>query len=141
MTAATYDFKNVICTCGGFQIQGFAEGGTGITIDRNEDAWTTHIGGDGESARGKSNNRSGRVTLALLQTSPSNDVLQAFANADELGNAGTFPLLIKDLLGNTLVVAEQAWVVKEPTSEFGPEVGTREWILETGELVMNVGGN
>lgn len=138
--ALTYDFKQVIATYNGFQIQGFAEG-TGINAERNEDSWTMQIGADGEGTRSKSNNKGGRVTFTLMQSSASNDVLSAFAQTDELSNGGSGPLLIKDLSGRSLLVAEQAWVVKPPACEFGSEAGPREWILETDNLVMSVAGN
>lgn len=138
--AFTYDFKQVVCTFNGFQIQGFAEGGE-ISVERNEDAWTLQVGADGEGTRSKSNNKSGRITLPLQQSSASNDVLSAFADADELSNAGSGPFLMKDLSGRSLIVAEQAWIVKKPATNFGAESSPWEWVLETDNLVMSLGGN
>lgn len=138
--ALTYDFKQVVVIFNGFQIQGYAEGAE-VSIEYNEDMFTLQVGADGPGTRSKSNNESGRVTLPLMQSSPSNDVLSAFADADRLSNAGTGPLLIKDVSGRSLFTAEQAWIVKKPAANYGNEASAREWILETDVLIASLGGN
>lgn len=140
MAVKTYDPKQVILIVGGFQITGYAEG-TFVNIARREDAFTLHVGSDGEGVRSKSNNRSGTVTFHLLQSSHSNDILSAFAKADELTNAGIFPLMVKDGSGSSLYMAQSAWIKKIADSEFGKEAGAREWGLETDNLEAFVGGN
>ena len=139
--ARTYDPKQVAVIVGGSQISGFADGAF-VTVERNDDAFTLQMGTDGEGTRSKTNNRSGRVTITLMQSSPSNALLQAFADADEVSNAGTFPLLIKDnsSLG-TLFAAEQAWIVKKPSAGFDRAAGSREWILETDQLELLEAGH
>lgn len=140
MALKTYDFKQVAVIVGGRIVTGFAEG-TGVTVERNEDAWTLQVGAEGEATRSKSNNRSGRVTLTLQQASESNAILDAFRQADELSNNGLQPMLIKDNSGNSLYTAEQCWVVKAPSAAFGAESDSREWILETDALVIVEAGN
>lgn len=138
--AKTYDFKQVTVIVGGSIISGYAEG-TAISIERNEDAFTLEVGADGESTRVKSNNRSGIITLTLQQSSSSNDSLTQFALSDDLSNSGVFPTIIKDLNGTTLVTAAESWIRRLPTSEFGSDLSSREWVIETDKLVMTVGGN
>lgn len=140
MAAKTYDPSQVAIIVGGFQITGFADGSF-VTIARNADAFALYVGTDGEGTRAKSNNKSGRITLTLAQSSDSNAILSGIAAADELSNNGIVPVLIKDNSGVSLFAAETAWIVKSPDSEFGREVGTREWILETDNLAVFVGGN
>ena len=140
MAAKTYDPSKVQIIVGGFQITGFADG-TFLSVARNADAFALYLGTDGEGTRAKSNNKSGRITFTLAQSSDSNAILSGFALADELSNSGIVPVLIKDGSGNSLYSAETAWIVKFPDSEFGKEVGTREWILETDALAVFVGGN
>lgn len=137
----TIDPKLVIPTFLGIPLSGFADGAF-IKIERNADAFSLVVGSDGESARARSRNRSGRITLTLLQTSASNDFLSAAHRADEIGvPGGKGPFLVKDLAGTTLVSAPSAWIVKFPSTEFSRDVGSREWVFESGDIDMFVGGN
>lgn len=136
----TYDPKNVSLIVGGVTIKGYADG-TFINAERNEQAFNLKVGASGEGARAKSNNKSGKVTITLLQTSSSNDSLTAFAAADELSNTGVVPILIRDNSGRTLITALSSWVQKYANSEFGKEISNRVWIIETDELNIFVGGN
>ena len=121
-------------------ISGFADG-TFVTAERNEQAWNLKVGVDGEGTRAKNNNRSGKVTLTLMQSSSSNDYLSATAAADELSNAGALPLLIRDASGRTVISALTAWIQKYANGEFAKEVSQRQWVIETDELIMLVAGN
>jgi hypothetical protein len=136
----TYDPKNISLIVGGKIITGFGDA-TFITVERNEQAFNLKVGVDGEGARSKNNNKSGKVTFVLMQTSSSNDDMSALAAADELSNSGVVPLYMKDHNGTTLVGALSAWIQKLPNIEEAKEVSMRTWILETDELNMFVGGN
>lgn len=136
---AQYDPKKVLVIIGGAIMSGFSDGGL-VTVARNEDAWTLQVGTDGEGTRSKTNNKSGRITVPLMQSSPSNDVLSALAIADELSNGGVVPILIKDSNGTTVCGAKAAWIVKIPDAEYGREAGPREWILESHEIDIFLGG-
>ncbi len=136
----TYDPKLVLVTIGGNPIQGYADGAF-VSIVADEDAFTKVTGADGQTSRAKSNNTSARITITLKQTSPSNDVLNSIARADEIANAGVVPIQIKDLGGSTLFGAPDAWVAKKPDSEFSKEVGDRVWMIDTGSGNYEVGGN
>lgn len=135
-----YDPNLVTVICGAKIIQGFGDG-TIIQVERNEQAFTLKVGVTGEACRARSRNRSAKVTLTLLQSSSSNDDLSDFALLDETTGAGTFPFLLKDADGTTLVSAVTAWVQKFPNAEYAKDVSQREWVIETDELLMYVGGN
>lgn len=139
MTTRTYDPALVNISFSGLPLGGFAPD-TFLQVERNEDGFTLMVGAGGEAARSQSRNRSGRVTLTLLATSQTNDVLSAIANADELGGTGVGALFIKEFNGTTLVLAESAWIMKQPTIERGAEVTTVEWVFECEELTMFAGG-
>ena len=138
----TYDPAQVTIIFAGIPISGKGEA-TFLGAERNEDAWALQVGADGEATRAKSNNRSGRVTITLIQSSLANDALSAIANVDERtpGGDGIGPLLIKDLSGRTLIAAESAWIVKQAPVEFAREASEREWMIETDNLEIFVGGN
>lgn len=138
MAARTYNPKEIIIIVGGFQLSGYADGAF-VTVERKEDMFNLQIGADGEGVRSKSNNQSGSINIKLLQSSASNEILSSFAKLDELSNAGTFPILVKDTSGTSLYSAESAWIKKIAPSEFGKEAGSREWEIETDNLQTFVG--
>lgn len=116
---------------------------TFVTVERNEDAFTLQVGADGESTRSKSNNRSATITLTLLQGSAANAQLSAIHALDQATPAGdgVLPLLVKDNSGNSLHLAEKAWIRKAPASAYGRESDVREWVFETANLVDAPAGN
>lgn len=138
-TIKTYDPKQIVVTFGGRQITGFADG-TFVTVRRNADAWSLQMGTDGEGTRSKSNDNSGQVEISLMQSSLSNDFLSSIAISDQVANAGLLPLLVKDVNGNFLATAEQAFIKKLPDSEYGREATNRSYIIETDNLVLFLGG-
>ena len=140
MGLKTYDPKQVTLVIGTHTVTGYMDG-TFINASRNEDAFTTVVGADGEVTRVKSNNKSGRITATIKQSSDSNDVLSAILAADELGNAGIVPILIKDLKGRTLGAAARAWGVKMAEIVYSKGVEGRAWIFESDEFLPFVGGN
>lgn len=136
-----YDSASVFVVVGGVPITGFAPD-TRVLVARNVDAFTLQVGSDGEAARSKTNDKSGRCTIRLLQTSPSNAVLSAFALADEVTPGGAVvPWAVKDLNGGSLHNCITGWVVKKPDADYVAEAGEREWILETQDLKHTVAGN
>lgn len=137
--AKNYDPKSVVLTLGTHIVSGYADG-TFITAARNNQMFTLQSGASGETSRSKSSDFSGTLELVLMQTSISNDFLQSKASLDELNNAGKFTVGLLDENGTTIISAVEAWVQQQPSVEFGKELSERTWTLETGELIMKVGG-
>lgn len=137
--AKTYDAKAVALIVGGHIVEGFADG-TFVVAERNNDSYSRVGGADGEQTRARSNDKSGRFTFTLLQSSTSNAVLQGFQLADEANNAGQVPVMVKDGNGSELVTAAAAWIVKPANAEHAKEVSNREWVLETGNIDFFGGG-
>ena len=83
----------------------------------------------------------------VITIAPNGDGTQIYVGADgEVGNratgAGLLPLLIKDLSGQTLFSAEQAWVANMPEASYGRSIDSREWTLYTGQVTAPIiGGN
>ncbi len=142
MALRTYDPKLVLITLGAIPISGTADG-TFLNIEQAEDAFSMQVGSDGEATRTRSNNNSATITVTLMQSSASNDLLSTLHNLDlALPNgAGCAPLLVKDLSGRALFVAEKCWIVRAPSAEFGREAAAREWQLMTDDLKRFDGGN
>lgn len=119
----------------------YAEG-TFIEVEREVDAASKTVGADGEVTLVVSNNTSGTIKATFQQASPMNDYLSGLADALErkdFANA-IVPVTMKDNNGTTLASAKQAWVKKKAKTEFDATSKDREWIIETGYLNYNVGG-
>lgn len=136
----TYDPKMVVVAFGPLTLSGYADG-TFINATRSGEAFTKRKGSGGDVERTNKNAYDYTVELTLLQTSSSNTALSAMLAADQLGNVGVFPLTIKDLLGQTLLTATNAWISQDPAIEDGDETTNRTWTLQTGPAAAIVGGN
>lgn len=132
----SYDPTEVTFSYNGQVIDGYAAG-TFIKASRNQDTWTLQMGNSGKGARSRNPDKSGRVELTLLTSSPANAILAAFAAADELRGEGVGELLIKDR-GTELAScqAQNAWVIKPPDWERAKEVGEVTWTIESDEIYI-----
>lgn len=140
MTIKNYDPKKLVFVWGEIIASGYADG-VFVSAKRNGDSFGIHVGADGITTRVLMADRSGEVTLNLAQSSQVNDLLSARMALDELTGLGTAPLLVKDIVGTTLITAQSAWLKKPADAEFGKEVSEREWIFVCDELLMLVGGS
>lgn len=134
----TYALADVRVIYGGVPIQGFADGDV-ITIERPE-AFTTQVGAGGAVTRSRTNNPTSRVTIRLQQTSRSNAVIEGFSSLDRATGLAALPLIIKDLLGNDLFMAAEAWVASPANITFGAESGVREWVFDCNGVAGVAGG-
>lgn len=134
-----YDPGRVVGSWKGIPFIGFMDS-TFLTAERNEDAFSMSVGAQGDVTRVRSRNVTGMVTLTLQAASPTNDLLSAQAQLDELTGFGYGPLQIEDLNGTTLLIASVAWIKKAPSVEFSTDASGREWVFECADLYMSVGG-
>lgn len=137
-----YDGGKVTFVWGNIVATGLADG-SWVTVERDEDGFSLYIGTDGSGTRARSNNRAGTITVRLAQSSATNDAYSAQYALAENGvpGAGVYPAMLRDNSGRTLVQAQNAWIQKLPSSEFGREATEREWVFRTEKLEMLVGGN
>jgi hypothetical protein len=128
-----YDFRQVVVTVAGVPIEGFADGDS-IGIERAADDYTMVVGNDGEGARSKQNNKSGSITLTLMNGAASNAYLQGIYLADDVSGAGAVPVVIADLRGSLLAGSTAAWIKKLPSAPRGRDNGSTEWVFDTTSL-------
>ena len=140
MSFNTYNPKKIIVTLGEYLLSGFAEG-TFVRVEYNADAFSMSAGAYGDTVRVQSHDRTGMVTLTLMQSSLSNDALDALAAQDESSGAGVRQLRITDQNGTTRVFGLNAWVKKKATAEYGTDASTREWVIDVAELDTIIGGH
>jgi hypothetical protein len=140
MALSNYDPGKLVVTFKGILLTGYMDG-TFLTAERTEDAFSMSVSADGKVTRVRSRDKTGTVTLTLQAASPGNDLLSAVALEDELFGTGTGALLVKDLLGNTVIDADTAWIRKMPTTDFADEASGREWAFDCAELGIFAGGS
>ena len=112
------------------------EGWNKIKAAMDEDGATFEPSTSGGGTRTINSNRAGKFTITCQQTSQSNGVL-----SDLEKDKTVFGCSFRDNSGNDVHESEAGYVVKKAESEYGKEVGEREWIIQCEALVMDVRGN
>lgn len=128
----TYIPTMVKIALGNHIVTGYAEDSF-VTIEPLEDGVTSKAGCDGDIVRSVNPNNRFSIKLALLASSPTHRYLTQKLEQGRKSGTGSFPVLIKDLMGNEKFSAEQAWVTKLPSNVKGKEAQNKEWTLETGQ--------
>lgn len=139
MSVRNYSAGEVAIIIGDHIVGGYADG-TFATLERTEDSFTTVTGADGKTSRAKSSNRSGLLTLNLLNTSPSNEVLSSYALQDEADGTGFFPVLVRDNSGGSRHSSATGWVRKPANAEYAKELTDRQWLIDLADLDYNITG-
>jgi hypothetical protein len=137
-----YDPNEVIVSVGGSDIEGFAPGSF-VKIAMDSDAFNMVVGSRGDVARSKTSNRTGKITISLMQTSPSNDLLSTIHNLDLLkpNGAGVFSVAVRDSsTGRAIYGAVSAWIPKFPDSSFDAQDTPREWVIQCERLEQFIAG-
>lgn len=138
-TLKTYSPDRIKILVGAHVVTGTADG-TFVNITQMTDGVSSEAGAYGDVARAMSLDPRHTITITLQQTSRSNDVLSAYADADRIsGGNGAVPVAITDLRGGTLF-AGTGWVVKKADKGFAKELTANEWTLEAVGTFTN-GGN
>lgn len=138
----TYDPGSVFVSLAGIPISGWADGEF-ITIENDSDDFEDVVGTDGEVTRSKSNDNRATVTIKLMQSSASNDLLSALRLLDKNSSngAGVGPFMLRDGSGRSLEIAEKAWIAKGPNRSFDKTAGSREWKIRCAAIISGVAGN
>lgn len=139
MELRTYDPAKVSVIVG-TQIMTDFEKGTFAEFEFDEDHFTKKAGVGGDVTRTKNSNYSGQLRMTFAQGSPSNDYLSGLAALDRASNAGVVPVMIRDQNGTTLMSSASAWIKKTPKAGFSDEASGREWVLDTAQAYVFVGG-
>jgi hypothetical protein len=141
-STTVYTPDAVTASIAGINIEGAADG-EWLSLKMVSDQYSDVIGTQGDVARSRSNDYRADVEVTLLQTSPTNDLLSALAEADRnsLNGAGVGSFQIKDNSGRSLYYAAEAWIMKLPDVSFDRTVKERKWTIRCARLVPYTGGN
>lgn len=132
------DYVDIIY--GGIPITGFADNSF-IEIELEEDDFKKQVGSLGDVTRTRSLNRSGKITITLMDAAPVNSLLMAFARTDRRIGGGFKPFSFVDRSSETVAVATEAWVMKIPKVGRAKESGNTVWVFEAAFLDIEVGGS
>lgn len=124
------------------RVTGFMEDSF-VNIARDMDSWSHTTGADNLATRVYSANDSGKITLSVMQSSNSNDVLtQIWSRDRSLKNSqGLFTILVADKTGRSVYSSTEAYIGKIPDSVFGNGVNGREWVVHCTNLSHSIAGN
>lgn len=125
----TYNPKKVTMAFGNHMVRGYAEDSF-ITIEPVGEGVSSQSGADGEVVRSVDPDNRYTVKIVVQQTSSTNEFLMNMRKKDKKNGTGTFPLNVKDLMGNETFSAETAWVKNDASWVRGKTASDREWEIE-----------
>lgn len=115
--------------------------GAFLSVAYDVDAFSKIVGIDGEGLWVKSANRSATITVTLVQSSISNDVLSGLHIADRTTPGGLmFPLFIQEKNGRSVYAAARARIIKFADGTWSDGGEVRTWTFGTTTLRGFVGG-
>lgn len=130
----TYSFLSVHATLvgpGGFISLGDGSGAAeeGINIEPSGEINTMQIGADGTGMHSLHGDKSGKVTVTLLKTSPVNALLAAMYAFQTASGAthGQNTLTLTDTERADIVTCQQVAFTKAPSLSYAKEGGTIGW--------------
>lgn len=133
-----YSPKEVQLTFGGYTIEGWQT----ITIARSTDAFKPIRGIRGKHTRVRNADTSCTITIPILQTSTSNDVLSKIHELDIVNGTGRIELTLKDIKGTSVFSTNEAYIVGYPEVVYSGEFEFRAWkIFCQSTQTYTVGGN
>lgn len=137
----TWDPDQFDLIVGPFVIGGYAEG-SGIEFEESGDRFVTVIGIDGQVVRSKVLGRVATLTVHLMNTSGSNDVLTGLHQTDinAPGGAGVVPVALRDKNGATAIAAPQGWVMGFPKLTMADKAQDTPWKIQIVDYVAFVSG-
>lgn len=101
----------------------------GISVEPSEEIDTMQIGADGSGQHSLHANRSGRIVVRLLKTSPTNSLLSAmfaFQTASPTTH-GQNTITITDVNRGDVITAQQVAFLRAPALSYSKEAGLNEW--------------
>lgn len=147
MAKLTYSFKDIqaaIVGPGGIINLGDGSGPSteGITVDPAGDINTMTVGADGSAMHSLSADRSGRVTVRFLKTSPTNALLMAMYTFQISSGSshGQNTLTITDSNRGDVMTCQQVAFKKAPALTYATEAGMVEWEFDAGRIDRVLGG-
>lgn len=112
-----------------------------VRVFRNVPVWRQVKGADGEGARIRTNDFSGRVEFEVIATSTTNNLLTTQLQDDQITGVVRSPFGLFDFDGTTLWASPNAYLEGWPDEAIGSEVGRRRWAIICDPLIAGPGGS
>ena len=145
---ATYSFLDVRCSLvgpgGSVNLAvGAAAAEEGITIEPTEAVNTMTIGADGEAMHSLHANKSGKITVRLLKTSPNNQLLAALyaLQTASTANHGQNTISLTNPQSGDVITMRQTAFQIAPSLTYAKDGGINEWVFDCGKIDRALGGN
>lgn len=139
MAIRYFDPKNFTILLAGRPIEGYDL--DFISVETDYDRYSLVQGIDGDAARVRNKLRSGTITLRLLQSTPTNNLLSYITWIDEFIGLGVLPFVAKERgLGGTTIISPSTFISKIPDPDFGTTPKTREWVLKSDNIFIFLAG-
>lgn len=146
MSSNVYSFLDVVAALagpGGALSLGSGSGNAeeGISIEPTSESNAMQIGADGAGQHSLLADRSGRVLVRLLKTSPVNAALMAMYNFQRTSaaNHGQNTITITDTNRGDITTCEQVAFVRRPPLSYAKEAGIVEWEFHAIRITSTLG--
>lgn len=134
-----YSAQNVTVTFLGKVISGFSDGDDAIMVERNKPTMTQTIGIQGDGVYTQTADKSGVVTLKLLQGCEENTFLSAKLQAAETGTIASGELIITEVGNNAQVTARKCVIEGMPKFQRGEGQTAVEWKFLSTDINITQG--
>lgn len=143
---ATYSFMDVTASLVGPTGEvdlgyGSANGDEGILVAMSAEKSTMTVGLDGEVMHSLHADKSGKITVSLLKTSPVNRKLSLIYNAQSLSSAawGKNVIVIRNKASGETVTARSVAFSKQPDVSNAKDIGVVKWEFNCGKVDQLLG--
>lgn len=136
---SSYSSQNVTVTFLGVVISGFAEGDDSIMIERNKPIMTQQIGMQGDGLYNQTADKSGVVTLKLLQNCEENTFLSAKVQAAEIGGIVSGELIVTEIGNDAQSTARKCVIEGMPKFQRGETSVPVEWRFLSTDISITQG--
>lgn len=134
----TYIPKEVLIDIGGYTITGWDN----ISVERNAESFIPIRGIRGKHTRVKNPDTSYTITIPLIQTSMSNDVLSQILELDQSYGTARINITLKDSSGSSAFSSNEAYIMGYPSVTYTGDFTYHTWkIFCQTSTTYNVGGN
>jgi hypothetical protein len=132
--AKLYNPDEVTLTVAGAQMAGYADGSF-VTVKPAAARIVKVVGTDGHYSISRHADRGATLEITLMQTSDSNDILDALVDMPGFG------VYLRDRNGRTIREAPAAWIEEVPEEDFDRSAKERKWVIGVERLSGVIGGS
>lgn len=131
--STAFTMLNVAVTLDGLAVRGLWDGDDTVVVEQGADVGTGTVGADGSGIFSQSADKSARITLRLMHTSPTHAQLTRKWEQQRAGRLLPFPIDIKDKDSGEGGTADRCHVLQAPTDQKGKNASVRTWVMWTSE--------